>query len=147
MCCSTRVIGLPTDWPRILQIAGFSVQTEAYWFRQIGDGNIMANCTEASSGGGGNITFTLHPNIGGHAQQQHDVNAARAAILFETARALAEGGNGTIKQLSLVGACRAEAGDVSELTLAVYPDHPFLFEHLCYGFRQTLMRGVPQEDV
>ncbi len=109
--------------------------------RHVGGGSIRAQPVTEDA-----ITFALQPSITTHHQADHDINAARAGIMFETARVLAEKGNGTILQLSLVGYCLQEAGG-AQLTLAHYPDQPLMWEHLCLGFRQTLMRGVPQEDV
>ncbi len=147
ICCRVQVIGIPLDWPHILEIAGFSVDKDmpGTLIRQVGGGSIRAQLVTEDS-----ITFALQPSITTHNQADHDINAARAGNAsedpIETARVLAEKGNGTILQLSLVGYCLQEAGG-AQLTLARYPEQPLLWEHLCLGFRQTLMRGVPQEDV
>ena len=137
----------------MLSLAGFHLQTEVNerWERKEGEGSIQVAYTNPVPNFGSDrpaveesLTFSLKPAIASHSQELHDVNGARAAILFETARALAEKSSGTILQLSLVGRCAIEAGG-NQLTLAVYPGKPLLWEHLCLGFRQTLSRGIPQE--
>ena len=147
MCCSTRIAPIPPDWRLMLGLAGFQQTEDTFterWQRIEGEGSIQAAYTAAGPNIEEFLTFSLRPAIASHSQELHDVNGARAAILFETVRALAEKSAGTILQLSLVGKCAIEAGG-NQLTLAVYPDKPLLWEHLCLGFRQTLSRGIPQE--
>ena len=131
----------------MLGVAGFQKTENTYtdlWQRIEGEGSIQAVYTAAGPNIEEFLIFSLKPTIASHSQELHDVNGVRAAILFETVRALAEKSDGTILQLSLVGKCAVEAGG-NQLTLAVYPDKPFLFSHMCLGFRQTLNRGIPQE--
>jgi hypothetical protein len=90
----------------------------------------------------GHLAFQLSPNIGGHGAEDHVEQALAAMVMFETARALGERGNSRITQDSLMGLCATDNGDSTRL-LGWYPDQPFLWSSLCYGFSLALERGLP----
>ena len=135
-------MGLPENWRRILEIAGF---TETYpnldlssWIRHVSDGSVVKFAPQ--SGGG---RFNLEPSIGDHSQENHLLHAAAAAIQFKTAMTLAETCGGRLLQSALVGACRLETGS-GERVVAQYPEQPLQWSSLCAGFRDVLSKGVRQ---
>jgi hypothetical protein len=87
------------------------------------------------------VQFALNPPIGGHTREEHKNAGQAASILFKVAMVLGERGGGTIKQMSLMGACKSEG---EELILAQYPDSPLMYENLCAGFRADMLNGNEQ---
>lgn len=161
MCCRTTVTFPPNTPPelitaeleRIMPMAGFERVDPRYqtWSRKLppidlGDGSVQdrnVNVTHLVQGG--QLTCGLYPPIGQHTVEDHRKHALGGSILFKIAMTLCERmGMGVIKQASLVGACRDEAGHMDEI-VAEYPDSPLMFENLCYGFRTVLLEGVGQE--
>ena len=98
----------------------------------------MVECRISSN----SIHFTLFPVISGHTLPDHERDKDMAAVLFKTAQTIAERNDLAITQTALQGVCQKELGWTH--IIASYPDHPLLFENLCWGFRAVLLHGVGQ---
>lgn len=159
MCCkSTLHLQFPHDpdvvrplIQRIMELSQFEERNPDTWVRT------LPPLEDASGYGAGRyvtltylpvgkyISMSLSPSIGSHDLHQHTVNSLGASIMFKVLMTLGEQVGGLVTQDSLVGGCRDESNGTGQLTLASYPEQPLMFEKLCWGFRQTLGKGVAQE--
>ncbi len=69
----------------------------------------------------------------------HSHKRIAASVYFEIAAKYAEKVDGTVTQLSNIGACVADG--VSSKLLAQYPHLPLSFERACIGFQEVLAGG------
>ncbi len=69
----------------------------------------------------------------------HSNKRIAASVYFEIAAKYAEKVDGTVTQMSNIGACVADG--VSSKVLAVYPDSPLDWGKICVGFAEVLAGG------
>jgi hypothetical protein len=88
----------------------------------------------------------LHLQITPTISMMHDHSNKRlaASVYFEIAAKYAEKVDGTVTQLSNIGAC-VEDG-ISMKVLAQYPEHPLQHSLICIGFQEVLAGGHIHED-
>lgn len=89
------------------------------------------------------LSLQISPTIS--LMSHHSYKRLAASVYFEIAAKYAEKVDGTITQLSNIGAC-VEDG-VSMKVLARYPDEPMDMTKVCRGFQEVLAGGhIHDED-
>ncbi len=89
------------------------------------------------------LALSISPTIS--MMSHHSFKRLAASVYFEIAARYAEKVDGTITQLSNIGACIEDG--VSMKVLGEYPDHPMDMSKICRGFIEVLNGGhIHDED-
>ncbi len=88
------------------------------------------------------LHLQINPTIS--MMSHHSDKRIAASVYFEIAARYAEKVDGTVTQLSNIGACIADG--VSQKVLAQYPDHPLDWSRICVGFAEVLAGGHIHDD-
>jgi len=88
------------------------------------------------------LALQINPTIS--MMSHHSDKRIAASVYFELAAKYAEKVDGTVTQLSNIGAC-VEDG-ISMKVLAQYPEHPLDWAKICVGFAEVLAGGHIHDD-
>lgn len=133
LCCRVTVVPAPpADLLESLLKIGLFRLAGGQWVRYLPDTESVAIKHNIAAG---TIEMSISPTVGRY--EQHAERRVAASVMFEMAAKIAERVEGEIWHIANVIGCRRSDGMTSPL--AVYPDHPLLYENLCPGFREVFV--------
>lgn len=141
MCCRLTVKPIDRDIARTVLLVGmFSPQYEGgnIYERSIPEEGTLVTATIQDDA----LHLQISPTIS--MMSHHSHKRLAASVYFEIAAKYAEKVDGTVTQMSNIGACVQDG--VSMKLLAQYPDMPLSFERACIGFQEVLAGGHIHDD-
>lgn len=134
MCCRLIVKPIDAEIARAVLLVGMFTSTygDAYERRIQEEGTTVTATIQDDA-----LHLQISPSIS--MMSHHSNKRLAASVYFEIAAKYAEKVNGTVTQLSNIGACIEDG--VSAKVLAQYPDMPLDWTKICVGFAEVLAGG------
>ena len=141
MCCRTLIRPIDAEVARAVLLIGMFTQVyegSNEYSRSIPEEGTRVTATIQEDA----LHLQISPTIS--LMSHHSDKRLAASVYFEIAAKYAEKTNGTITQMSNIGACIEDG--VSAKVLARYPDEPLDWDKICVGFAEVLAGGHIHED-
>lgn len=141
MCCRMTVVPCDPEIARTVLLVGMFTQVfegSNEYARSIPEEGTRVTATIQADA----LHLQISPSIS--MMSHHSYKRLAASVYFEIAAKYAEKVDGTVTQLSNIGACVANG--VSSKVLAHYPNMPLSLELVCIGFQEVLAGGHIHED-